>query len=64
MGKLNNEISEEPKLSDAMKEEVWRRVENMDAEQKRRFVTESKLSKFPDEMNQLVDRIASNSFQG
>ena len=40
------------------------RMKHMTAEEKRRMVTESHLAGDKDYMNQLVDRLATNSFQG
>ena len=47
----------------AMNEEAMKNYANMTEEQRKRVLTESRLAKSRDEMSQLVDRIASNSFQ-
>ncbi len=48
----------------AMNEKAMTNFGKMTDEQRRKIITESKLAKSKDEMSQLVDRIASNSFQG
>ena len=51
-------------FSMAMNEEAMKKIANMTEEQKRNVITQSKLASSKDEMSQLVDRIATNSFQG
>ena len=47
-----------------MNEKAMKNFAEMTEEQKKKVITESKLAASKDEMSQLVDRIASNSFQG
>ena len=51
-------------FSMAMNEEAMKKFANMTEEQKRNVITQSKLAASKDDMSQLVDRIASDSFQG
>lgn len=50
-------------FSMAMNEDAMVNFGKMTEEQRRKVITESKLAKSKDEMSQLVDRIASHSFQ-
>lgn len=50
-------------FSMAMNEDAMVNFGKMTKEQRRKVITESKLAKSKDEMSQLVDRIATNSFQ-
>lgn len=50
-------------FSMAMNERALTNYGKMTEEQRRAIITESKLAKSKDEMSQLVDRIASHSFQ-
>lgn len=64
MEDFKNEMPEGLGFSMAMNEEAMLNFARMSKEQRRRVITESQLAKSKDEMSQLVDRIASNSFQG
>lgn len=47
----------------AMNQKAMMNFSNMTKDQRRKVITQSKLAKSKDEMSQLVDRIASDSFQ-
>lgn len=64
MSIVRDEMPEGLGFSMAMNEEAMVNFGKMTKEQRRKVITESKLAKSKDEMSQLVDRIASNSFQG
>lgn len=64
MGDFKNEMPEGLGFSMAMNEKAMTNFGKMTEEQRRKVITESKLANTKDEMSQLVDRIASNSFQG
>ncbi|MGN0482163.1 MAG: hypothetical protein ACI4HI_01290 [Lachnospiraceae bacterium] len=64
--KTTNEQEELPvglAFSMAMHPKAMERFSTMTPEQKHRVVTESKLAQSKDEMSQLVDRIATDSWQ-
>lgn len=42
----------------------FKNISKLTDEEKRQLETECKLAQSPDEMSQLIDRIASNHFQG
>lgn len=63
-----SDILEEPLpeglgFSMAMNQKAIMKFSNMTKEERRNVITQSKLAKSKDEMSQLVDRIASDSFQ-
>lgn len=59
----NQALPEGLGFSLALSQDAMKNFSNMTDEQKRAVITESKLAQSKDEMGQLVDRIASNSFQ-
>lgn len=58
-----NEIPIGLGFSMAMNEKAMEKFANMSDEQKRNIITQSKQAQSKNEMSQLVDRIASDSFQ-
>ena len=58
------ELPGSPGFPTVTNENEMENVENMTEEQKRKLETERALAKSRDDMSQLVDRIATNSFQG
>lgn len=63
MEDFKNELPEGLGFSMAMNEEAMLNFARMSKDQRQKVITESKLAKSKDEMSQLVDRIATNSFQ-
>lgn len=64
MEKGKNELPEGLGFSMAMNEDAMLNYAKMSDEQRKKLIAESKMAKSKEEMSQLVDRIASNSFQG
>lgn len=64
MENRKNELPEGLGFSMAMNEDAMLNYAKMSDEQRKKLIAESKMAKSKDEMSQLVDRIASNSFQG
>lgn len=64
MSIVKDEMPEGLGFSMAMNEDAMVNFGKMTKEQRQKVITESKLAKSKNEMSQLVDRIATNSFQG
>lgn len=64
MDNFKNEMPEGLGFTMAMNEKAMTNFGKMTEEQRRKVINQSKLVNSKDEMSQLVDRIASNSFQG
>lgn len=64
MEDFKNEMPEGLGFTMAMNERAMVNFARMTAEQRRKVITESRLAQSKDDMSQLVDRIAFNSFQG
>ncbi len=63
MENFSNELPEGLGFTMAMNEKAMENFGKMSDEQRRKVITESRLMNTKDEMSQLVDRIASDSFQ-